>query len=352
MAILIIPAAGLSTRFGLDKPKFLLQSPHGRPMIAEALTGFSNLENSGITSIHVITQKSYLENLSLDALILEIQKVTSLPIHFTLLDGPTQSMVHTLRQILINLESDEEFIVKDCDNIVGLDFAKIKWHLNAICYVDLKNYPNIVAHNKSFLKINGSMILDDIIEKEIVSSFINVGCVKFGSASSFLSALSAYEGSGELFVSDIVRVLISRGEVFHAIKAETYEDWGTLSEWRSYCGRFATYFVDVDGVVSINTDPLKLIQNWQTFTPMEQNCSRLLQLQENGRIVFTTSRHEDYRDSLQNQLKEIGFKDFDLLMGLPHARRVLINDFAPTNPYPSSVAINIPRNSDTLREYI
>jgi hypothetical protein len=352
MAILIIPAAGLSTRFGLEKPKFLLQSPHGRPMIAEALSGFRNLEKAGVTSIQIITQGAYLENLSLEVLRLEIQGVTSLPVHFKLLDGPTQSMVHTLRSLLVDLESDEEFIVKDCDNIVGLDICQLDIGPNVISYVDLKEHPNVVAHNKSFLKINGSMILDDIIEKEIVSPYINVGCVKFGSASSFLSALNAFEGSGELYVSDIVRVLISRGELFHAVKAEIYEDWGTLSEWRSYCRRFATYFIDIDGVVSLNMDPLKLLQNWQNLSPMEKNCSRLLELQENGHLVFTTSRHPEHRSTLENQLKEIGFTNFDLLMGLPHAQRILINDFAPTNPYPSASAINIPRNSDSLGDYI
>lgn len=352
MAILIIPAAGLSTRFGVDKPKFLLQSPHGRPMIAEALSGFTNLENSGISSVHIITQKQYLENLSVETLAFEIRKVLSLPVHFILLESPTKSMVHTLKSHLINFETDEEFIVKDCDNLVGLDLEILTRHQNSVCYVDLKEYPSVVAYNKSFLKINSSLILDDIIEKEIVSSYINVGCVKFSSASSFLSALSAYEGDGELYVSDIVRALISRGEIFYTVKAHSYEDWGTLSDWKSYCGRFATYFVDIDGVVSMNTDPLKLVDNWATFSPLEKNCSRLLELQKHGRLIFTTSRHEENRASLEIGLKAAGFRDFDLLMGLPHSRRYLINDFAPTNPYPSSVAINIPRNSDSLDDYI
>jgi len=352
MAILIIPAAGLSSRFGLDKPKFLLQSPHGRPMIAEGLMGFKNLETSKIDSVCIITQKQFLEGLSIQALTKEIQKIIPRPVNFKLIDGPTQSMVQTLTSMLVDLDSDNEFIVKDCDNSIGVDLSVLTQNKNAISYVDLRDYPNVVAHNKSFIKINSSLLLDEIIEKEIVSPFINVGCVKFGSVSSFLSAVNDFQINGELFVSDIVRVLISRGEIFHTIKADTYDDWGTLAEWRQYCGQFATYFVDIDGVLAMNSDPLKLTQNWESFIPLENNCARLLKLQDYAHLVFTTSRHSDYRESLEKHLFSVGFRKFDLVMGLPHAKRILINDFAPTNPYPTSIAVNLPRNSDNLSDYI
>ena len=38
----------------------------------------------------------------------------------------------------------------------------------------------------------------------------------------------------------------------------------------------------------------------------------------------------------------------NLVMGLPHCQRVIINDFARSNPYPSCSAINIPRNENEL----
>ena len=39
-------------------------------------------------------------------------------------------------------------------------------------------------------------------------------------------------------------------------------------------------------------------------------------------------------------------------MGLPHCKRVIINDFAKSNPYPSCEAINLPRNFDNLAEFL
>jgi hypothetical protein len=41
----------------------------------------------------------------------------------------------------------------------------------------------------------------------------------------------------------------------------------------------------------------------------------------------------------------------NLIMGLPHAKRYLINDFSPSNPFPTSVSINIERNKDNLVNY-
>jgi hypothetical protein len=41
-----------------------------------------------------------------------------------------------------------------------------------------------------------------------------------------------------------------------------------------------------------------------------------------------------------------------LIMGLPHCKRVVINDFANSNPYPACESINLPRNSDNLTEFL
>ena len=39
-------------------------------------------------------------------------------------------------------------------------------------------------------------------------------------------------------------------------------------------------------------------------------------------------------------------------MGLPHSQRIIINDYAPSNPFPTASAININRNSDQLKDII
>jgi hypothetical protein len=80
----------------------------------------------------------------------------------------------------------------------------------------------------------------------------------------------------------------------------------------------------------------------------------LLGKQETGKvkIVFTTSRSENYRNFVTNELLKSGFINFELITGLPHATRILINDFSKTNVFPSAQSINLPRNSKDLEDYL
>ena len=156
-------------------------------------------------------------------------------------------------------------------------------------------------------------------------------------------------------MSDVIRVLLSEGKPFRAVSLDSYSDWGTLPDWKAYCKQFATLFVDIDGVFALNENPHgRGDHNWQRLRPIEPNVQALLDGYKLGRytLVFTTSRSEEHRRKLDQQIRALGFDDFRLLMGLPHSQRVLINDFAPTNPYPSAIAINLERNSDRLGDYL
>ena len=51
-------------------------------------------------------------------------------------------------------------------------------------------------------------------------------------------------------------------------------------------------------------------------------------------------------------MRQAGLSWHSVIFGINHARRVLINDFAASNPHPSAVAVNIPRNEDKLDQLI
>ena len=70
------------------------------------------------------------------------------------------------------------------------------------------------------------------------------------------------------------------------------------------------------------------------------------------KIVFCTARPQKYESITRKALDKLGFIGYQLIMEVNHSRRVLINDYAPSNPYPSAVAINLPRDSDTLGDMI
>ena len=78
-----------------------------------------------------------------------------------------------------------------------------------------------------------------------------------------------------------------------------------------------------------------------------------MQFQNSGaQLIFTTARLENVRGQTEKLLNDLGFKNYQLMMGLLNTRRILINDFNDSNPFPRAEAINIRRNSDTLSDYI
>ena len=111
-------------------------------------------------------------------------------------------------------------------------------------------------------------------------------------------------------------------------------------------------FVDIDGTLVTNSSthfPPYVGEG----TAIQENIDYLNQLYQSGKvkIILTTSRPEEHRGTTVFEMEEKGISYDQLIMGLPHAQRVVINDFARSNPYPSAKAINIPRNANNLKEF-
>lgn len=351
MTTLVIPAAGQSSRYGLSRPKYLLQHPSGVTMLTAGLRGLT--ESLEIEKIHVVCLKDHLTDVDLSAFGREIYSVAPVEVHFQVLQNPTSSMVETVLAALSEIESDVSFVVKDVDNLVevppGTSVAG-----NFVVGYDITEDPDVQVGNKSFLLTNDDGYLTQIIEKKIVSGVINTGVIGFESSSEFILASSELTGARELFLSSIVSSLLSREFSFSVVEATKYLDWGTLREWQNFTSKWATYFVDLDGVLVKNANALSMTNNWEHFDVIRPNLDALLELQSANRakFVFTTSRSKKHQILISEFLKSVGFLDFSLVTGLPHSKRILINDFAATNPYPSAVAINLERNSEALKRFL
>ena len=79
----------------------------------------------------------------------------------------------------------------------------------------------------------------------------------------------------------------------------------------------------------------------------------MLKLQQQGaQFVFTTSRPTEFTAKTRQMLYDLGFVSFNLITGLQNSRRILINDYNKTNPYPRAEAINLVRDSDNLEDLL
>jgi hypothetical protein len=181
-----------------------------------------------------------------------------------------------------------------------------------------------------------------------------VGGYGFLSASQYSDFfLKMEKKTRETYISDIIFEMILAGIKFIGIKAQNFEDWGTLESWKQYCNDFKTYFVDIDGTLVENSS-LLFKPYIGDSAPIQENIDVLNSLYDLGKsqIILTTSRPEFTRHETVLEMKKFGVKYHQLIMGLQHSARVLINDFSPSNNYPTSISVNIPRNSNELSKYL
>lgn len=351
MNTLIIPCAGKSSRFPNMKPKWMLTHPDGKLMIEKSLEG---LDLDAFDRIIITIVKPHDDKYEAK-LILEQVFADNPKIEICVLDDFTSSASETIYLTLTKMNVQGAFVIKDSDNCVRFELPRPLQ--NAIVGYDLSIHRDISnIPGKSFLIVNEQNIIEDIIEKQIVSKFICLGVYIFESVDDFLQAyreLLEKKVSGEMFISHVISYMLTKNDViFTAIMADGYEDWGTLTEWKETQKRHRTYFIDVDGVILKNSGKYGKI-NWSNNKVMlEDNVQSIVELQNNGaQIVITTSRTEEYRPALVEMLSKAGIKPYAILMGMNHAARIVINDFAPTNPYPSAMCITLPRNS-SIKEYL
>ncbi len=329
-------------------------------MLSASIQGLLSKE-SDISQIRIISLAAYFDDISVSKFVGEIEELSKVETVLDLIGSPTSSVVETLTHSLSKMKNDDPIFIKDCDNYFDVwneeenqNGGGIGEKGNYVCFANLMHYPMIPANNKSFVTFDSNMILQGIFEKSITGPLINVGGVKLECVSDFLSAALSIRMNRESYVSDVIRVMIENGVVIRGKEVSNYLDWGTLSDWRRYTDSFATLFVDLDGVMVYNENPLSVSGGWDSFLPITENVQFLLKIQEGERlkIVFTTARNSRNRGFLENELSKLGFRNFELLMSLPHSRRYLVNDFADTNNFPTAIAVNLPRNASNLSKYL
>ena len=351
MNTLVIPCAGRSSRYPNLRPKWLLTHPDGELMLEKVINAM-NLKNLDRTVITIVKEqcKKYEADLI-------IKQALGDNIELCVLDDYTSSQSETVLETIKKMNITGSFIAKDSDCCVEIGVEKF---INFLVGTDLRNHPEVTnVPGKSFLILNDQNMIVDIIEKSVSSNIINLGVYGFRSAELFeqacdrLKAISPKNHKDEFWLSHIVSYLIGEGEFFEYFETNEFEDWGTLKEWLNMRSKHKCYFVDIDGVVFKNKGEFGSV-NWDTSDdPMVDNIEILKKIAEHGgQIIFCTARPENQRKKLEKSLRDQGLQWYQIVMGCLHSQRVLINDYAASNPYPSSVAVSIQRDLDNLRSYL
>ena len=270
--------------------------------------------------------------------------------NIVLLPEQTDSQSETVYTFLSGYELDGFIFIKDSDGFYRCDVEE----RNQVAYFDLNDMDDINARTKSYVDLDVNDVVTNIVEKKVISSTFSSGGYGFADAKEFCKTFEKLQDmDGECYISHIIFEMMLSGSTFYGTKTTDFKDWGTLDAWNKYKSQYKCLFVDIDGTLITNSS-----HHFPPYTgsgePIEDNIDLLAELHEQGKakIILTTSRPERLRQLTIQELQTKGIPFDDLVMGLPHCQRIVINDFARSNPYPSCSAINIPRNENNLTEFL
>jgi hypothetical protein len=346
--ILIVPMAGRSSRFPNMKPKWMLTHPSGRFMVIEAIKGLNLTDFNKIIfvcleeheALHGFT-KGFNEELEALGL---LEKSSILYLKET-----TKHQSETVAKAIASYDIKEAIFVKDSDNF----FTATYTGNNTVCFSDLNSSGLIKPKNKSYISVDENGIINNIVEKQVISSSFCVGGYGFESAEEFMRHLNNIQSDNEVYLSNVIFEMILNDKPFKSTPVENYKDWGTLEDWDRFKRSYATLFLDIDGTLVKNSS--SHFPPYIGNTPaLDENVDIIKKLYATGKfqIILTTSRPEKYRPDTLAQLKKEQIPFDHLIMGLYHAKRIIINDYSKSNPYKSCDAINLKRDSQDLKEIL
>lgn len=376
LSTLVIPSAGRSSRFPGHKPKWLLTMPNGRLMVVDAL---STLNLSRVKRVVLGVLKEHVDKHCAGDFSALIRAFEDGPAHLScvelcivVISQETVDQVQTIECILKAAKVTGPIYLKDCDNQFATEIPGVDGVATLEITKEMQNL-NIPA-GKSYILPDSRGNIDNILEKVILGPNFCVGGYSFASAQDFVSNVTMaryYQtitsaSKIELAVSDVVWLKLissyclretessdSQVAEFASIPVTDYEDWGTLQAWEAYARTYRTLFLDIDGTLIKNSGGyFKPI--WGMQPPLSKSVAHLQALKAKGRtqIILTTSRPESFREVTIKQLAEAGVPYDQIVFGMFHAQRVIVNDFAKTNPFPSCAAINLHRDGDELAEML
>ena len=270
--------------------------------------------------------------------------------NIVLLPEQTESQSETVYTFLSGYDLDGFIFIKDSDGFYRCDVEE----RNQVAYFDLNDMDDINARTKSYVDLDVNNVVTNIVEKKVISSTFSSGGYGFADAKEFCKTFEKLQDmDGECYISHIIFEMMLSGFTFYGTKTTDFKDWGTLDAWNKYKSQYKCLFVDIDGTLITNSS-----HHFPPYVgsgePIENNIDLLADLHEQGKakIILTTSRPENLRKITIMELQTKGIPYDELIMGLPHCQRIIINDFARSNPYPSCSAINIPRNENNLTEFL
>lgn len=345
--LVLIPAAGKSSRFPGLPPKWSLPDASGVPMIARACELLDLTE----ARLAVVVLQEHEELLRASAGIL---KALGGETEVVVLDRETKSQSETVVRALDQLSYSGAVYIKDSDNRFRLD--GLNSDTNYVSVDTLNAHSRINPRNKSYVRIDDQDRILAIREKEVTSDLFSVGGYFFNDSNELVDAFealaSANIGRGEVYLSDVIERLILGGSEFRVRRVTDYEDWGTIHEWREHRMASRLILVQLDGLL-FEKGSEYFAPTYHDVTPNERAVSAVVEAQQAGATVVALSvRPEGLRELTEQQLDRAGLGNLKVVYGLPDVRWQLLGAASSAVGLRHVDSVAVDPNSESLAEMI
>jgi hypothetical protein len=241
---IIVPAAGLSTRFPGQKPKYMLTDADEKSMLYRAVKPYIGKYNITIGILREHNDIFQTQDF--------INKELGSTVNLIILPERTKGPADTVKQILnlANINPDSPILIKDCDSFFDFDHDTLIGNYVCVSHVEdsdvLYKLPS-----KSFVIENENSLIQKIVEKQVISGTYCVGGYRFEKSELFQNAykkISELPSQSEIFVSHVIKSLMTDGHYFSTARVKNYTDVGTLEDWVRYNHNPVTrYDIDING---------------------------------------------------------------------------------------------------------
>lgn len=315
--ILILLCAGKSSRFPETRPKYLLNSYNGKQMCEYAADGLGQNFNRKIAVVNkdyyseYKKHHGYLEN---NFELIQIEQTSS----------PVESFFKTVDSL--EFSEDSLLFVRDCDSSILISESIDD---NAVVF----SIANDEIYNKSVIEDSGNL------KEKNLRIICGLYVIK---RSSLTDEMRSFKNMSEL--------LNSLGSNKKLVEVLSYADFGTIDKWTEFNRKYKTYFVDLDGVLFKN----KSAEEFHLEEiPIEENIEIFKKKTiEGSQLVIVTARPGHLKENIRNKLNNLGLFPKDIICDCFHSQRVIVNDFANSNPEPSCISVNIKRDSSIKETWL
>jgi len=222
---LIVPCAGLSSRYPGSLPKYLWPVD-GSTMVEVAVGGVAHLADKIYLAVLAEHDKRWgvAKTLAkafdyLNAEVFVLPKVST-------------GQADTVNQTLHHFKMQGPFFVKDSDSCFWPTGDVVNTVLNGVCCCPVSDYPHLLDLGaKSYVQTNDQGLLVGVMEKQVVSGLFGCGGYLFEGVDEFYRAYAEMEMRGERYLSFVVESMLSNGVIFHPIPCHGYRDYGTFESW-------------------------------------------------------------------------------------------------------------------------